>query len=247
MFPDKFTSITQVDVEAVYSRNVLSVGVDAKTRKGQSKGYMTGIQYLAPSTIAGVNLCPRASLGCKQACLFSAGRGAFYNVTRQRIIKTLAYLQDKPRYIATLKRSIQQVVNKAIKQGYIPVIRLNGTSDIVWEFNTDVIQSFPNVQFYDYTKISQRFKFSIPKNYHLTFSRSENNEHEALKVLDLGGNVAAVWTGEYPETYLNAKVINGDQTDLRFLDPPKSVVALKAKGQAKRDRSGFVLVYNKGA
>ena len=35
--------------------------------------------------------------------------------------------------------------------------------------------------------------------------------------------------------------INGDQHDLRFLDKPNRIVALKAKGDAIKDESGFTV------
>lgn len=241
LFPNKpLKPIVLEEIEAVYSRNVLGISVDAKTKKGLSKGYMTGIMYLAPSKLSGIDMCPMASDGCKAACLFSAGRGAFYSITRQRIIKTLAYHFDKPRFIESIKKSIKSVLVKAKNKGMTPVIRLNGTSDIVWEKVTDIIQSFPDVQFYDYTKIAKRFLLGIPLNYHLTFSVSESNDTEAQGVLLMGYSVAAVFRKELPADLWGYEVVNGDETDLRFLDKRGVVVGLKAKGKAKRDKSGFV-------
>jgi len=43
-----------------------------------------------------------------------------------------------------------------------------------------------------------------------------------------------------PETYEGTPVFNGDDSDLRFLDPKGVVVGLYAKGKAKKDTSGFV-------
>ena len=230
------------DIEAVYKRNVLSVQADAKTRKGLAKGYLTGIMYFAPAKLSGIEVCPSRSLGCTSACLFSAGRGRFYSVTRARIIKTLAYHFDTVRFIATVKKSIVKVINKANKMNMVPVIRLNGTSDILWERNTDIIQSFPDTQFYDYSKIAKRFLFNIPSNYHLTFSLSDkdSSETDAKLVLSKGGNVAAVFRKELPVSLWGYPVTNGDDTDLRFLDTKGSIVGLKAKGKAKKDTSGFV-------
>lgn len=234
--------ITLTDVEAVYSRNVLSVNVDAKTKKGMGKGYLTGIMYFAPANVSGIEVCPMRSAGCTAACLFSAGRGRFYTTTRQRMAKTLAFHFDQPRFIETIKKSIRSVITKATNQDLTPVVRLNGTSDIQWERISDVIQSFPNVQFYDYTKISLRLDKVLPTNYHLTFSLHEANQSAALPVLSKGGNVAVVFrTAELPATHWGMPVINGDETDLRFLDTQSVVVGLKAKGQAKKDTSGFVI------
>lgn len=241
MFPKhKVKPIRMSEIEAVYKRNVLGIGADTKTKKGDKRGYMTGIMYLAPANISGIEMCPMRSAGCSAACLFTAGRGAFLSITRQRIIKTLAYHFDKPRFVETIKKSIRSLLVKAKNKGMVPVVRLNGTSDILWERTTDILQSFPNVQFYDYTKIAKRFLFDIPANYHLTFSLSESNDADARLVLSRGYNVAAVFRKDIPSTFMGIAVLNGDETDLRFLDKPGFVIGLKAKGKARKDTSGFV-------
>jgi hypothetical protein len=204
------------------------------------KGYLTGIIYFAPSKLSGINMCPMASKGCIASCLFSAGRGRFYSITRARIIKTLAYHFDKPRFVETIKKSIKSLLVKAKNKDLIPVVRLNGTSDILFERNTDIIQSFPDVQFYDYSKVVKRILFNIPSNYHLTFSLSESNETDAKLALSKGYNVAAVFRKDLPSELWGYPVINGDTTDLRFLDQRGAIVGLKAKGKAKKDTSGFV-------
>ncbi|CAK9249689.1 unnamed protein product [Sphagnum jensenii] len=244
-FPAKHITITLDDIERVYFRNVLGIQADAKTSKGLGAGYLTGILYLAPASLSGINVCPKSSAGCRAACLFSAGRGRFYSTNRARIVKTLAYHFDTPRFISTIKKSIKSLLVKAKNKGLTPVVRLNGTSDILWERNSDIIQEFSGVQFYDYTKIVKRLNFSIPANYHLTVSLSESNEVDARFALTKGYNVAVVFRdARYPDSFLGASVVNGDSTDLRFLDVQGSgqgvIVALKAKGKAKRDDSGFV-------
>jgi hypothetical protein len=242
--PDKYKAIELQEIEPVYARNVLGISTDAKTKKGLKFEYLTGIMYLAPAKLSGINMCPKASTGCASACLFTAGRGAFYSITRARIVKTLAYHFDKPRFINTVKKSIKSLIVKAKNKGLTPIVRLNGTSDILWEKNTDIIQTFPNVQFYDYTKIGMRFALGIPSNYHLTFSVSETNETEARSVLARGYNVAMVFRKEIPVTLWGYDAVNGDDTDLRFNDPSNVVVCLKAKGKAKRDVTGFVRELN---
>lgn len=133
---------------------------------------------------------------------------------------------------------------KAQRMGLTPCVRLNGTSDILWERNSDIIESFPEVTFYDYTKIAKRYLFPIPANYSLTFSLSESNDSDARLVLSKGHNVAAVWRKELPSKLFGYAVVNGDETDLRFLDTRGVVVGLKAKGKAKNDESGFVRDYD---
>lgn len=233
--------IDATDIEAVYSRNVLSIQADAKTKKGDARGYLTGILYFAPSKLSGIDVCPMASQGCIAACLFSAGRGRFYLTTRQRIVKTLAYHLNQKRFIETVKKSIRSLLVKAKNKNMVPVVRLNGTSDIAFDRKTDIMQTFPNVQFYDYTKIAQRYLFPIPANYSLTFSLSETNDADASFVLARGENVAVVFRdGILPDTYMGYPVVDGDETDLRFLDKKGCIVGLKAKGRAKKDTTGFV-------
>jgi hypothetical protein len=231
---------------------LLSIGSDAKTSKGEAHGYMTGILYLAPSDVSGVmNTCPWASKGCRLACLYTAGRGAFSNVQKARVNKTLWFDADPQAFMEQLVLDIQELIRKAEKVGKVPCVRLNGTSDIPWESirieskGITLFQLFPSLRFYDYTKNPVRMKEFLrsgywPKNYSLTFSRSENNQSRVDEILRMGGNVAAVYRVVPPESF-DRPVISGDDHDLRFLDPNGVVVGLKAKGKAKTDLSGFVL------
>lgn len=229
---------------------LLSVDADAKTTKGHALGILTGILYLAPSDEAMViNTCPNATKGCRLSCLFSAGRGAFDEIKYARIAKTMWFVKDKDSFMKKLAKDIFDLVRKALALGLRPAVRLNGTSDLAWENikNSDGKTIFDlvgsDITFYDYTKSESRmFDYldnKLPVNYHLTFSRSENNDGNA--VLQRGGNVAVVFSGELPATYLNKFVINGDVTDARFLDPKTVVVGLRAKGKATKDETGFVV------
>ena len=160
--------------------------------------------------------------------------------SRRLLALDLAYHFDKPRFIETIKKSIKSLVTKANNKGLTPVVRLNGTSDILWERTTDILASFPTTQFYDYTKVGKRFLWDIPANYHLTFSLAENNDADARLALSKGHNVAAVFRKDIPASLWGFSVVNGDETDLRFLDVPGVVIGLKAKGKARKDTSGFV-------
>lgn len=214
---------------------------NAKTSKGVKHGYLTGIVYLAPYNLSGVNLCPKASKGCANACLYTAGRGAFKSIQKARLAKTRFFIERREEFILQLKNEIFMAEKKARSMGLKLAIRLNGTSDIVWESVSDIIQSFPDVQFYDYTKIAKRFVFKRPANYDLTFSLSETNEKDARFVLASGGRVAVVFRSKaFPSVFLGAPVVSGDDHDLRFLDAQGVIVALYAKGKAKKDVSGFV-------
>ena len=225
-------------------KNLLSVSTDSKTVKGEKFGYLTGVLYLAPSNISGFNTCPMASDGCKKACLYSAGRGRFSNVQQSRINKTLLYFNDRTSFMSLLEKNIVSLKNKALKMGLIPVIRLNGTSDILGHDYLELILKHSDIQFYDYTKVFNRFSKDLPKNYSLTFSRSETNQLECIEILKNGHNVAIVFetkNGQLPIFWNGYSVIDGDLSDLRFNDDIGVVVGLKSKGLAKKDLSNFVV------
>jgi hypothetical protein len=225
---------------------LLASNSDAKTSKGFALKFLTDILYLAPANEGGFgNLCVHASAGCLAVCLFTAGRGRMSNVRLGRIRKTRLFFTDKKAFFMQLNKDIVRGMKRAAKLGMTYCVRLNGTSDVPWE-RLGVMEQFPTVQFYDYTKSVSRAlahaRGEMPANYHLTFSRSESNEVEALQVLAAGGNVAAVFeSANHPETWNGYNVVSGDDSDLRFLDAKNVVVALYAKGKAKQDKSGFVI------
>ena len=245
---------------------LLTIGHDAKTVKGQKKGYLTGILYLAPaqtariysSSGAVVNVCPNATPECKALCLNTAGRGIFDSIQDGRKRKTRLLFADRQAFMVTLRENVKRLLRIAGRNDYIPVVRLNGTSDIGWESESfGIMQAFPDVQFYDYTKSAIRMwrylDGRLPSNYHLTFSRSETNEADCLGVLSRGGNVAVVFgtrRGDaLPKHWHDYKVLDGDESDLRFLDHdptsvarfPGLVIGLRAKGKAKTHSGGFVV------
>jgi hypothetical protein len=222
---------------------------NSKTRKGEKKGFTTYGIHLAPASLSGFNVCDSSSAGCRWACLNTAGRGAMTSVQRARIKKTLFFFKDKQKFLAELWAEITKSIKSSAKKGMTPCFRLNLTSDLPWEkikFNgQSVMEAFPDVQFYDYCKSPERMtKFvngEMPANYHLTFSRSETNGALALAFLRSGGNVAMVFRKSLPASYFGHEVIDGDETDLRFLDGKGKIVGLKEKGLAKKDETGFVL------
>ena len=226
------------------AKKLLNIDNNAKTPKGQQYGYITAILYLAPSINSGFNVCPQASQGCKSACLYTSGHGRFDNVKQGRINKTRWYIQERESFLIQLKKEIKNFVNNCKKKNFIPCIRLNGTSDISWE-NMGILQEFPQVQFYDYTKVFKRMemycKGQMPSNYHLTYSLNEDNKELAFEVLKMKGNISAVFRKYLPTEYKGYQVVNGDESDLRFLDKKNCIVGLIAKGDAKKDSSGFVL------
>jgi len=216
---------------------------NAKTTKGEKLDILTGILYLAPAKISGYEVCPQRSIGCTLACLYTAGMGIFSNVQKARINKTKMFFEDREAFLKILRKDIVALEKKAVKLGMKPAVRLNGTSDINWvRFN--IMKDFPNVQFYDYTKVVKNLTKSIP-NYNITFSRNEANDDDCKEALKKGFNVAVVFSTkkgeELPIRWQNYPVVDGDETDVRFLDNSGSIVGLRAKGQAKKDILGFVI------
>ena len=237
---------------------LLSTG-NPKVLKGMSQGYNTYILHLAPADLSGYETCPKRTLGCTAACLNTAGRGGMFkrgentNVIQQaRIRKTKMFFENRVEFMTTLVKDIELAIKQSKKMELVPVFRLNGTSDLSWEkyevvrngkLFRNIFTAFPEVQFYDYTKVLGR-KVKEYSNYHLTFSAADGNDSDVLKAMNEGLNVAVVFgikkTLPMPVDYLSRPVFNGDESDLRFLDPKGVIVGLYAKGKAKKDATGFV-------
>lgn len=235
------------------SKALLSVSSDAKTIKGETLGFLTGILYLAPATTTKWNTCSMAKTAkCDVACLFTAGRGAFSSVALARINKTTWFFTERDSFMQQLVVDIAKLVKKANKQGLKPLVRLNGTSDIRWETvgftdvngieYVNIFAAFPEVQFYDYTKDANRK--DLPANYDLTFSYSgvEGFQPYVEKALLNNMRMAVVFRKEQdiPMTFMGIPVVSGDNSDVRHLDD-KVIVGLYAKGKAKLDTTGFVV------
>ena len=232
---------------------MLSINADSKTIKGNKYGYLTGILYLAPHTIAGANLCANAELaGCIDSCLYQQGRArVFSSIQTARINKTKLFHANRDQFMLDLVKSIGALIRKANREKLIPVVRLNGTSDIRWENvffmhqgkRVTVFDVFPDLQFYDYTKLANRK--DIPLNYDLTFSYSARQAYQGQvkKAIASGMRVAVVFADRQtiPSQFLGLPVVDGDNSDLRFIDDQGCVVGLYAKGTAKKDHSGFVV------
>jgi hypothetical protein len=234
--------------------SLLGVGADPKTIKGLKKGVLTGVLYLAPYDVSGYQVCPNSTKGCQGACLYTSGHGRFTKTQESRINKTKWFFEDRESFMQVLIKDIEKLIRKADRENLIPAIRLNGTSDIAWEkirvvhegvTYRSIIDLFSDTQFYDYTKVLGRSRAISLDNYQLTFSLAEDNDAEALKALDQGYNVAVVMdlkkNDPKPAHWGGFPVIDGDETDVRFMDEQGNhIVALFAKGDAKKDTSGFV-------
>jgi len=231
---------------------LLTVNGNPKIVKGDkiNDKYLSAIMHLSPIN---TRICPYQDIAkCKEACLNTAGRGGIFkkgestNVIQEaRKRKTDLFLNDRDTFMSLLVKDIQAFIRKCERLDKKPCIRLNGTSDIQWELipidnYANIFDMFSDVQFYDYTKIPTR-KVSSIKNYHLTWSYSEANDKYARLFEQVPYNKAVVFHGGLPRLFKGIKVIDGDTTDMRFLDKQNRVVGLKAKGLAKKDTSGFVI------
>lgn len=207
------------------------------------------------------NLCPNAG-SCVASCLNTAGRGGIpmssyagrafaNNVQHGRYKRTHLYRTAPDAFRAQLEREMQIVADWALSLGLSVSFRLNGTSDVHWE------RAFPGLRIpvgavrYDYTKSwllayhgtvdGVRYTYSLDVD---GFGDPSRREELALRILRTGGNVAVVFNTKkgkpVPATWRGFPVVDGDETDLRHLDPRGHVVALRAKGKARKDRSGFV-------
>lgn len=217
---------------------------NTKIKKGEKIGWLTLGLSLSPFNLSGKNFCSHASAGCAAACLNTSGMGVFSNVQEARKKKSRFFIEDRAAFLAQLKKEIASGMKSAKKKGMRLAVRLNVLSDLPWENLIDM-NNFPDVAFYDYTPNPSRMirflRGEFPANYHLTFSRKENNQAITEMVAGMGGNIAAVFAGALPSSYLGKPVINGDETDLRFLDARGVIVGLVAKGKGKKDATGFVL------
>ena len=238
----------------MWKGNLIACGNNAKTIKGDGSEYLTAIMYLTPWKSAGINVCPMAEQAkCITGCLNTAGRGQMSSVQLGRQRKTKWFASDREGFMSQLVSDLSSFLSYCVKRGINPCVRLNGTSDIRWELISvqrdgvqyrNVMEAFPQITYYDYTKISNRR--NVPSNYALTWSYSGASlayANTARQAIDNGLNVAVVFRrkGDIPAVFLGLPTIDGDRDDMRFLDPQGVVVALYAKGKAKLDTSGFVV------
>lgn len=246
-----------------------------KTDKNTAQGALTRILYLAPSDLSGYDVCPWASPGCRAACLNTAGRGAMSSVQEARIRRTRWFFTDRESFLDKLVKEVKSLKKKAHREGLTPAVRLNGTSDIPWEGITvryngekyrNIMELFPDVTFYDYTKSEQRALRAIngrmPRNYTLALSQTEDNhdsvrtiairakkQYSTLTWMDIAPwkipktHLSVVFRSEedMPDWYMGLPVVDGDAHDYMPLYNEPVVLGLRAKGRAKRDVSGFVV------
>ena len=231
----------------------------AKAIKAQSYGWLNAIHYMAPASLSGFNLCPKASEACKALCLgWTSGQAGMVakdddmnSVRLSRLAKAKRFMKERKAYMVDVVRSIELGIKKAEKLGMKLCVRMNGSTDIAWEgiacerdgvTYRNLMLAFPDIQFVDYTKIASRLERKLPDNYYLILSRHEANDSDVVRIVSSGLGNAAVVFASVPDTWQGLTVIDGDKHDLRHLDPTGVIVGLTPKGsKAKRDVSGFVV------
>ena len=233
--------------------NLLSVGTNSKTSKGDKDNNLTAIMYLSSSDTSGYDVCAGASTpACKQECLLWAGRGQMTSVQEARKRKTIMFFEDQPKFLEYLDNDLNLFRNFCLENNLQGFVRLNGTSDLnfinlIVKEGKDIFQLYPEIQFYDYTKIYDRE--SSYTNYYLLYSKSELTTVDQVKDLVSNGKNVSVVFESVPANWEGIEVIDGDESDLRPLDKSGVVVGLRAKGLArigikKGINSGFVILNN---
>jgi len=231
------------------------VNNSAKHEKAYHYNEMVYTIYLAPAKSSAYEDCPGRTAECTAACLNMSGRNIM-DVGREvingsRIKKTKLIFEEKEFITRWIFDEITAAKAKAEKKGFRFSVRLNNTSDISPEDFTivedgviiNILDKFQDVQFYDYTKVASRVEL-LKKydNYDLTFSYNGHNWDECVQMLNNNIRVGVVFLN-VPETYLGYKVINGNDYDMRYLDPKDVIIGLpykKVRTKLKEDNS-FVI------
>ena len=207
-----------------------------KLDKSLKRGYATCGISLSPANesvpFGGVNLCPNAG-SCAAHCLKTAGRNKMPTHIETRVNRTLMLLQARAVFERQLEKELSAFVRKCEREGMTPTARPNILSDQP-RLAHIIHQYQPDMQLYDYTKIPKPWLRTGDK-YHLTYSLDTHNEREAVAAMMHGINVAVVFDPDepLPKSFKLGKreypTVDGDVTDLRFLDPPGHIVALRGK------------------
>lgn len=222
-----------------------AIGSNTKVIKSEKIGVMTYLLHLLPHNLSGYQVCSMSTKECRLGCLNMSGRAKMpvsqINIIKARLTKTKLFFEDRKYFFDWLIAELKNGQTKARKKDMEYSVRLNGTSDIHWQafkhngFN--IFEHFPNVQFYDYTKIAKKFR-NLPENYHLTFSYTGNNWNECEPLLESNNNVAVIFdvpkSKPLPTTFKGYQVIDGDITDYRPADPKGVIVGLRFKTVADR-------------
>lgn len=230
-----------------------SVNMTTKHQKAYKYDELTYSLYLAPAKMSGYEVCPMRTKECTKLCLNESGMNRMSmrneSINQSRIKKTKLFFENREFFVNWLVDEIYSAKLKAEKLGYRFSVRLNNTSDISPESfyltykgeKRNVLEIFPMVQFYDYTKVLKRIELTKKyKNYDLTFSFSGTNFNECMEAMK-STRIAVVFN-KLPKTFWDKKVIDGDLYDMRYKDKKNVIVGLKFKRvRTKLTKSSFVI------
>jgi hypothetical protein len=224
------------------------INTSSKIKKnGKVSHQYTYILYLLPHKASGYQVCPMATKECIAGCLNTSGRvimdiGNTNAILTARLRKTQLFFEQRELFMNWLVAELKTAQKKAEKDGFGFSVRLNGTSDINWDMylinGESIFDIFPDVQFYDYTKVARRTLNDVD-NYDLTFSYNGKNWLISQAILNEGNNVAMIFNikkGQpLPKTYKGYKVLDGDLTDYRPDDEKGCIVGLRWKKIADKN------------
>jgi len=216
-----------------------SVSYTVKHKKSLKYKELTYSLYLAPAKSSGYEVCPARTAECSRLCLNESGMNTMTQrfkgdtINTSRIKKTRLFFEHREFFMKWMIYEINAAKRKAERLGYSLSVRLNNTSDISpmdFQLNgQNILEMFPDVQFYDYTKVASRVEFmKTYKNYDVTYSYTGYNLTECQKMLLNRIKVAVVFK-VIPEEFMGYKVINGDTYDMRYRDLDPCIVGLKYK------------------
>lgn len=210
--------------------------------------------YLAPADSSGYEVCPLRNIECTDLCLNESGMNRMSMndelINRSRIKKTQLFFENREYFVKWMVYEIESTKLKAEKLGMSFSVRINNTSDInplsfyldVDGKKLNVLDLFPDVQFYDYTKVPNRMKLMmLYPNYDLTFSYDGHNKETCLRMLENNVRVAVVFD-KLPGELWGYKVIDGDLYDMRYRDEKNVIIGLKFKRVRKKLNKDYKFV-----
>jgi len=222
-------SLSVQDIRLEFTKDNL-LNINNKLEKSELINFGLELTPFTFSQITKVNNCHGAK-SCILNCIFFTGKQNIFKsktlelstTTMKRIRKDFLLQNDRYFFIEKLKSELF-LLNATYKTC---AVRLNVVQDIAW---ADLInfKDYPNIVFYDYTKVKDRLKKNSPIKF--TYSVSEkDSKQDIINLLKKGFNVSMVFKGQLPKQWENFNVINGDLDDNRYNDPRGVIVGLKYK------------------
>jgi hypothetical protein len=222
---------------------------NAKILKSTKEGWITAGVHLLPNDLGGTNLCPYSTPTCRHICLHYTGRNMiFKRVTRARTRRTFLFNTHPEIFESRLHAALYETLRECKRKNFGLALRPNLTSDshklvkmfLRWKDNVSEHTEVP-IRIYDYTKIPKAQGW-FPEDYVTVYSWGELTTEEVFYENIECRSVAAVFAKGFPDRFKGYPVISGEDHDLRFLDArPGVIIAIKARGRAFQDTSGFVV------